>query len=119
MWKDYANNGNGCAIGFDFDGLKHRSNGGQAYSIAPMLYERAKQSAMVAKLLRCGRSLSRCLQISSDERKAYWGDVIFEVVKFGLSFKKESLSHERESGVSESRSTPQLFVVSSADPKRN
>ncbi len=97
MWQFYAGNGNGCAIVFSFSGLVDRSHGGQEYWIGPMLYSHAAQSTMAARMLRRSWKLSKRVQIRSDEKDEFWGEVMIKLaLGCGLRFKREKFSHELE-----------------------
>lgn len=79
MWEDYTLGGKGCAIVFSFSNLLDGCDGGQAYWLAPMLYDREAQISMVAQMLRRSRELATSIQIQSNEQDDFWGRVMFQL----------------------------------------
>lgn len=113
MWRCYAGNGTGCAIVFSFSELVRLSAGGHAYWLAPMLYPRAEQSAMVVKMLRRNRKLFTSIRVPSNERDEFWREVVFRLgFGCGLRFKRERFSAEREVRLASAQTDAQQEFIS-------
>ncbi len=97
QWKNYADDGRGCAIEFSFDSLHANCDGGKAYAWMPMLYDPAEQAAKAQKTIDAAIMLARSEGITRQEKDTYWQEyACYGFLHCGLRFKHPKFSAEKE-----------------------
>lgn len=96
MWSDYARNGTGIALGFDYHKLFEGAANGTKYALFPVLYDRANQVELLKKTLDHAIHYARAIGLSNRDRGRYWFEVVFPLLRCVSGFKAPKWNQEHE-----------------------
>lgn len=100
QWKEYADEGTGCAIELSFEALETNCDDGKAYAWMPMLYDAHEQADKAEKTIDAAIMLARAESMTAEEHWTYWGRAALNFLTCGARFKHHEFHHEREWRVS-------------------
>jgi hypothetical protein len=96
MWRDYACEGTGYALVFDYKSLFAGCQEGKDYTLFRVLYDRSMQIRNVEQILDRAIHLERELDIRRFDRDRFWMAVEFALAVCAIRFKDSDWSREQE-----------------------
>ncbi len=111
MWSQYAKNGTGCALGFDYHKLFEEAANG-TYALFPVLYDHSKQVELLKKTFDHAIHYARAINLSNRDAYEYWLAVVPWLVIYASRVKdaqKWGQEHEFRLMISGSYPTASTF----------
>jgi len=95
MWSQHAENGTGCAVGFDYHKLFEDAANG-TYALFPVLYHRETQVGLLEKTFDHAIHHAREIGLSNRDAPKYWFEVVSPLLICASRFKAPKLCREHE-----------------------
>lgn len=97
MWRNYACEGRGCAIAFNYEKLLSGAKNGKKYAIFRVLYDRAAQEQMIEATLEHAFALEVTLNLRSEDHELFWmKEVAIALISCASRFKHPKWQCEQE-----------------------